>query len=271
MTGIKKRFLYFVIPWALALTLFGSLHVVQAAVTLVSFVADPGNQKVVLEWETATEADMLGFYITRNSQPNGNYSRVHELIIFSQGMPLSGLTYQYIDWNLTNGQTYYYKLEAVDNNYNSEFFGPVAAIPLQTTPTHTQTITQTNSTQSLTRTSSPTITTTPTINLTHSKTPTQTSTSPFSFVTNTPTMTSTATPRISPTYTATNTPDITFTPEITRTLKIISYNVVTPTDTPAPEEVSPFRQGLVGFVITIVIGFLLIIAVIIIQRNRTSF
>jgi hypothetical protein len=270
MTGIKKRFLYFVIPWALALTLFGSLHFVQAAVTLVSFVAYPDNQQVVLEWETATEADMLGFYITRNSQPNGNYARVSPFI-FTQGSPVSGLVYQYIDLNVINGQTYYYKLEAVDNSYNSEFFGPVSAIPLQTTPTHTQTITQTNSTQSLTRTSSPTITTTPTINLTHSKTPTQTSTSPFSFVTNTPTMTSTATPRISPTYTAINTPDFTFTPEITRTLKIISYNVVTPTDTPVPEEVSPFRQGLVGFVITIGIGFLIIMTVIIIQRNRTSF
>jgi hypothetical protein len=186
-------------------------------------------------------------------------------------MPLSGLTYQYIDWNLTNGQTYYYKLEAVDNTYNSEFFGPVSAIPLQTTSTHTQTITQTSSTQSLTRTSTPTITLTPTIDLTHSKTPTRTSTSPFSFVTNTATMTSTATPRISPTYTGTDTPDLTLTPVITRTLKIISYNVFTPTVTPEPEEVSPFRQGLVGFVITIGIGFLLIMTVIIIQRNRTSF
>ena len=84
-------------------------------------------------------------------------------------------------------------------------------------------------------------------------------------------MTSTATPRISPTYTAINTPDFTFTPEITRTLKIISYNVFTPTVTPEPEEASPFRQGLVGFVITIGIGFLIIMTVIIIQRNRTSF
>jgi hypothetical protein len=270
MTGIKKRFLYLVILWVLVLTLFGSLHVVQAAVTLVSFVANPGNQQVILEWETATEADMLGFYITRNNQSKGNYTRISPFI-FTQGTTVSGLVYQYIDGNVINGQTYYYKLEAVDNTYNSEFFGPVSVIPLQTTSTHTQTITQTSSTQSLTRTSTPTITLTPTIDLTHSKTPTRTSTSPFSFVTNTATMTSTATPRISPTYTGTATPDLTITPVITRTLKIISYNVFTPTVTPEPEEVSPFRQGLVGFVITIGIGFLLIMTVIIIQRNRTSF
>jgi len=270
MTGIIKRLLSVAIYWVLGLSLFVSLHVVQAAVTLVSFDAYPGNQQVILEWETASEADMLGFYITRNNQPNGNYTRISPFI-FTQGTTVSGLVYQYIDGNVINGQTYYYKLEAVDNTYNSEFFGPVSVIPLQTTSTHTQTITQTSSLQSLTRTSTPTITLTSTIDLTHSKTPTRTSTSPFSFVTNTPTMTFTTTPRISSTYTPTDTPDFTFTPEITRTLKIISYNVFTPTVTPEPEEVSPFRQGLVGFVVTIGIGFLLIMTVIIIQRNRTSF
>jgi len=270
MTGIKKSLLYLLILWVLVLTLFGSPHVVRAAVTLVSFVAYPGNQQVILEWETATEADMLGFYIVRSEQPNGNYTRVSPFI-FTQGTPISGLIYQYIDLNLLNGQTYYYKLEAVDNSYNSEFFGPVSAIPLQATPTKTQTMTQTSSTQSLTQTSTPTIPSTPTIDLTHSKTPTRTSTSPFSFVTNTATMTSTATPRISPTYTGTDTPDLTLTPVITRTLKIISYNVFTPTVTLEPDEVSPFRQGLIGFVITIGIGFLLITTLIIIQRNRSSF
>jgi len=270
MTGIKKRFICIVILWTVWLTLFGSPHVVRAAVTLVSFVAYPGNQQVILEWETATEADMLGFYIVRSEQPDGNYTQVSDLF-FSQGTVISGLKYQYIDSNLTNGQTYYYKLETVDNSYNSELFGTVSAIPLQATPTKTQTMTQTSSTQSLTQTSTPTNPSTPTIDLTHSKTPTRTSTSPFSFVTNTATMTSTATARISPTYTGTATPDLTITPVITRTLKIISYNVFTPTVTLEPDEVSPFRQGLIGFVITIGIGFLLITTLIIIQRNRSSF
>jgi hypothetical protein len=270
MTGIKKSLLYLLILWVLVLTLFGSLHVVQAAVTLVSFVAYPGNQQVILEWETATEADMLGFFINRSEQPDGNYTQVSDLF-FSQGTVISGLKYQYIDSNLTNGQTYYYKLEAIDYSYNSEFFGPVVAIPMQYTPTLTPTIDQTSSTQSLTQTSTPTIPSTPTIDLTHSKTPTRTSTSPFSFVTNTATMASTATARISPTYTGTDTPDLTLTPVITRTLKIISYNVFTPTVTLEPDEVSPFRQGLIGFVITIGIGFLLITTLIIIQRNRSSF
>jgi hypothetical protein len=270
MTGIKKSFFCIAIAWVLGLILFGSLQIVQAAVTLVAFDAYPGNQQVILDWETATEADMLGFYITRYDQPTGNYTRVSPFI-FSQGTPVTGLIYQYIDINLINNQTYYYKLEAVDNNYNSEFFGPVSAIPLQATATKTQTLTQTSSTQSLTQTTTSTITSTPTIDLTHSKTPSRTSTSPFSFVTNTPTMTFTGTPRISPTYTGTDTPDFTITPVITRTLKIISYNVFTPTFTPEPDEISPFTQGLVGFLITIGIGLLLMTILIIIQRNRTSF
>ncbi len=269
MTEIRKRLFCIAIPSVLGLMLFGSLHIVRAAVTLVSFVAYPGNQQVILEWETATEADMLGFYITRSEQPVGIYTQVSDLI-FTQGSAISGMTYQYTDTNLSNGQTYYYKLEAIDYSYNSEFFGPVVAVPMQYTATIPPTA-QTSSTQSVTPAFTPTITLTPTVNLTHSKTPTRSSTSPFSFVTNTPTMTFTVTPRISPTYTGTDTPDLTLTPEITRTLKIIRYNVFTPTVTLAPEPVSPFKQGLVGFVITTGIGFLFIITFIIIQRKRTSF
>jgi hypothetical protein len=242
---------------------------VKAAVTLVSFNAFPGDQQVKLEWETASETDMLGFYITRNDQPDGIYTQLDNFI-FTQGTSVSGLVYQYIDSNLINGETYYYKLEALDTNYNSEFFGPVAAIPLQATSTQTQNITQPSSTQSITETITRTKTITKTIYPSQMLTPSLTSTSPFSFNTNTPTVTSTETARISPTITGTETPDLTLTPEITRTYKIISYNVFTPTTTPLPEVISPFNQGLVGFIVTLFVGLLLMTLLIIFQRKRGS-
>jgi len=267
MSKNKNISLWLTVMCFLALGLFGMIQKVQAAVTLVSFTALPGDQQVQLEWETASETDMLGFYITRNDQLIGNYNRISSFI-FTQGTSVSGLVYQYIDSNLTNGNTYFYKLEALDNNYESEFFGPISAIPLQITATQTQTQTSTVQLNPETITPISTITTAP--NQTQFLTPSLSPTSPFSFNTNTSTITSTATERISPTFTRTDTPDLSLTPEITRTYKIISYNAFTPTITPVPEEISPFQRGLVGFIATIIAGFIIITTLIIIQRKRIS-
>lgn len=262
----NKKILWLTIILFLVLILSGTIHNVQAAITLISFKALPGDQQMLLEWETASEADMLGFYITRNNQLHGDYVRISSFI-FTQGTSVSGLVYQYIDSNLTNGNTYFYKLEAIDNNYESEFFGPISAIPSQITATHTHTITGT--VPLTTGTITPTRTSSATLNQTKVLTPSLSPTSPFSFNTNTPTITSSPTDRNSPTFTGTDTPDLTITPEITRTYKIISYNVFTPTITPEPVEIHPFQRGLVGFIISVSIGALAIILLIILQRKQT--
>lgn len=269
MKRISKFSLGLNILFLLILSLAGIIHDVQAAVTIVSFNALPGDQQVILEWETASETDMLGFYVTRNDQLNGNFIRISKLI-FTQGSSVSGLVYKYIDSNLIIGETYYYKLEALDNNYESEFFGLVSAIPMQISPSLTNTVTKTSAVEIGTETITPTRTIFATIDQIRTQTPSLSPTSPFSFNTNTPTVTFTETARISPTITRTETPDLTLTPEITRTYKIISYNVFTPTETPVPEEISPFNQGLVGFMVTLIVGLLLITILIMLQRKRPS-
>ena len=261
------------IVMAVVLLIFG-ISVVKAAVTLLSFEAFPGDQQVILEWETGTETDMLGFYIVRNDQINGNYTRVSNFI-FAQGSPVSGLVYQYIDKNLTNGTAYYYKLETVDNTYQSEFFGPLSATPVQSVATQTNTTTNTATitrTNSLTGTPTSTITATGTEQITRTKTSTTTPTSPFSFLTNTSTITATATNWMSPTTTETETPEPSITPEETIEFEIINYNNFTPTRTPTPTPIpeSPFQLGLKGFIPAVVVGTLLLAAFFIIQRKSSS-
>ena len=236
-------------------------NIVDAAVSMVSFNAFSGDRQVILEWETASETDMLGFYVTRSDQLNGNFSRISELI-FTQGTSVSGLIYQYIDEDLTNGKIYYYKLENLDNNYESEFSDPVSATPMLISATQTKTG------EIFTETITPTRTIKATIDQTRTQTPSLIPTSPFSFNTNTPTETSTETARISPTITGTETPDLMLTPKITRTYRIINYNVFTPTTTPVPQETSPLDQGLAGFIISLVVGLILIAILIIFQRKR---
>ena len=252
--------------------LFDAGIVVDAVVTLVYFVANPGNQQVTLEWETASEVDMLGFYVLRSTQQASGYTRISNFI-FTQGSSISGLLYQYVDSNLTNGQSFYYKLEAVDNSYESEFFGPVyvtVGLPLNTsTATQTRTITNTGQVTALSQTITVNNTISPTINLTITATSSRTATSPFSFITNTPTPSPTQTQR----FTATQpTMTITETPEFTRTFEIKGFSTSTPsmTATVPIDTQTPFRAGLVGFVVSFLLGLFLLLAFMIILRKKQS-
>lgn len=253
--------------------LFQFVAMVRGAVTLVYFNANAGNQQVTLKWETASEVDMLGFYVRRSTQQNSGYIRISDFI-FTEGSAVSGLVYEYIDTNLTNGQPYYYELEAVDNDYESEFFGPVlVTVGTPATPnttSQTNTITSTSQGTAITQTITFTNTLSPTINLSITATSSRTATSPFSFITNTPTPSSTPTSRVSatlPTMTETETP------EFTRTFEIKGIPSITPsmTATIEVESQTPFRSGLIGFVISFVLGSILLLAFIIIQRKKQSY
>lgn len=141
----------------------------SAAVTLVSFKAVGDLGEVLLEWETATELDNAGFYVRRGSTQSGTFTRVSPLIP-SVGDPLAGAVYLWIDEDVVNGTTYWYQLEAINLNQNSEYFGPISATPGVTqpavtgsaTPTRTGTVTPDGQTASPTASSTapPTITTT---------------------------------------------------------------------------------------------------------------
>lgn len=148
----------------------------NAAITLLYFTATGENQQVVLRWETATEINSAGFYVMKSQQLNGSYLRVNNTIIPARGDNLSGYLYQYVDQYVSNGVTYWYRLEQIETNGNSVLFDPVSVIPGVTpTPTPTRTITVTatpapNGTPTDTPTQSPTITPTRSQSLTPTST-----------------------------------------------------------------------------------------------------
>lgn len=92
-----------------------------------------GNN-VIVEWETASELETAGFYVQRSDSQNGVYIRITEFIV-AEGDDISGASYYIIDTNVTSGNTYWYKLETIDLNQESEYYPPVSAIPLTPTPT----------------------------------------------------------------------------------------------------------------------------------------
>jgi hypothetical protein len=98
-------------------------------IALSSFVAKAGNGRVKLEWITESETDNAGFNIYRVEAENGEYAKINESLIPAQGSSTLGASYEFIDTDVQNRKTYYYKLGDIDLNGNSKMHGPVNATP----------------------------------------------------------------------------------------------------------------------------------------------
>jgi len=102
---------------------------VPTAITLASFEAKPGNNKVTLTWETATEIDNAGFNIVRAESENGEYIKINDAVIPAKAGAVAGASYQFIDSTAKNRTTYYYKLQDIDLNGSTTDHGPKSATP----------------------------------------------------------------------------------------------------------------------------------------------
>ena len=98
-------------------------------VELSSFTAISKAGKVILNWNTESEIDNAGFNLYRSESENGEYIKINTSLISAKGSPTQGASYEFIDNDVQNRKTYYYKLEDIDLNGNSTMHGPVSATP----------------------------------------------------------------------------------------------------------------------------------------------
>lgn len=99
------------------------------AVTLNSFDATASDGVVVVEWQTASEIDNLGFNLYRADAESSVRARLNETLIPSlvaAGSPVGAL-YKYVDDSVQLGVEYSYWLEQVDTAGSSMMHGPVSA------------------------------------------------------------------------------------------------------------------------------------------------
>jgi hypothetical protein len=85
-------------------------------VELTSFEATAMSEAIRLQWVTASETGNDHFILSRCISPDGQFTQIAS--VNGAGESVSENTYSYIDHNLTNGVTYYYRLADVDINGN---------------------------------------------------------------------------------------------------------------------------------------------------------
>jgi hypothetical protein len=100
-------------------------------VNLISLTAIAGDGQVELNWSTASEVDNLGFIILRGQEKYGEYLEIDS---YNNNFQLRGAgnssaehSYLYIDCNLTNNITYWYRLLAVNFYGEKSEYGPISA------------------------------------------------------------------------------------------------------------------------------------------------
>jgi len=114
-----------VTPWDIGADDFNATTEVE----LVNFDAKGSDGAVILTWETASELNNLGFHVYRATSAEGPYQRITARLIPGLGSSPVGARYSHRDSGLTNGTTYFYKLEDVETTGRAAFHGPTSATP----------------------------------------------------------------------------------------------------------------------------------------------
>jgi hypothetical protein len=98
-------------------------------IDLSSITATPEFNKVIIQWSTESEINNVGFNLYRAESENGEYIQINDSLIPSKGSSTQGASYEFVDNDVKNRKTYYYKLEDIDLNGISTLHGPITATP----------------------------------------------------------------------------------------------------------------------------------------------
>lgn len=99
----------------------------EVPVELSAFNATVNGNTVLLQWQTQSETENLGFHLYRSDSENGVFTQITSELINGAGNSSSAHQYSYVDRDVTIGQSFYYQLVDISNNGMMMWHGPVAA------------------------------------------------------------------------------------------------------------------------------------------------
>ncbi len=94
-------------------------------VELSSFTAAAIEEGVVLQWQTQSESENLGFYVFRATAEEGLYTQITTELIAGAGSSSSAHQYRYVDRTGEPGQVYYYQIVDISSQGMKQWHGPV--------------------------------------------------------------------------------------------------------------------------------------------------
>jgi hypothetical protein len=100
---------------------------VPTLINLSYFDADRFWRRIIVTWQTESEVDSAGFNLYRAATEDGEYVQINSSLIPAQGTSTQGAFYEFVDKDVQNRKTYYYKLEDIDMSGSSTMHGPVVA------------------------------------------------------------------------------------------------------------------------------------------------
>jgi len=96
-------------------------------IRLSSFTVRPSLGAVKLLWVTESETENAGFNLYRSETKDGKYAKINSSLIPAKGSSTQGASYEFVDSNVKNRKTYFYKLEDIDLSGKSAMHGPIKA------------------------------------------------------------------------------------------------------------------------------------------------
>lgn len=96
--------------------------VLVAATVYVLFLQPPG---LTITWTTENELDTIGYNLYRADSADGEYVKITDTLIPANNDPTLSSEHAFKDTTVKRGVTYFYQLETVGREGNSEFEGPI--------------------------------------------------------------------------------------------------------------------------------------------------
>jgi len=98
-------------------------------VSLADFRVVPASGSVTVLWDTASETDTAGFAVIRRNVRTRETERLNTFLVPSQGSPVSGASYAFVDTTAVDGVKYLYQLEDWDFSSVNTLHPPASAVP----------------------------------------------------------------------------------------------------------------------------------------------
>ncbi len=104
-------------------------------VQMASLIATASQENgITVLWRTESETNCAGFHVWRSETEEGLYDCITTEMIAGQGNQSSATEYLFVDQHVADDVVYWYKVEEISTDGESQFFGPISVVGVSPVP-----------------------------------------------------------------------------------------------------------------------------------------